>query len=65
MKHKYFGTKNLFNMPVVDYRPKLKKIKNPPRKTLYFRKLNCLAPRLKNFLYFKKWNFLAPTLKNF
>ena len=46
-------------------KPKLKKIKNDPRKTLYFRKLNSLAPTLKNFLYFKKWNFLAPTLKNF
>ena len=32
--------------------------KKPRRNFLYIRKLNFLAPRLKDFLLFQKWNFL-------
>ena len=53
------------NVCLISTRASTKKFKKSSQKTLYYRKWNLLAPRLKNSLYFRRWNLLALKLKKF
>ena len=52
-------------LPGALFKPKLGKKNLSQKSSLYFKKWNFLASRLKNFLYFMKYNFLALRLKDF